>query len=117
MDLGLLRDYLVHDAVVMTVDARYAVEWAAVPHFYYDFYVYQYATGIVAANALAEAVTRGSRTAVDRYLTFLSSGGSDYALNLLRQAGVDLESAGPYDATFEAVERRLDQLEALIRSR
>lgn len=115
--LGLLRDYHGHDEGVMTIDDRYAVEWAAVPHFYYDFYVYQYATGIVAANALAEAVTRGSRTAVDRYLTFLSSGGSDYALNLLRQAGVDLESAGPYDATFEAVERRLDQLEALIRSR
>ena len=101
----------------MTIDERYAVEWAAVPHFYYDFYVYQYATGIVAANALAEAVTRGPSTAVDRYLTFLASGGSDYALNLLRKAGVDLETSEPYDATFDAAERRLDQIEDLIRSR
>jgi oligoendopeptidase F len=115
--LELLRDYHGHDDGVMIVDDRYAVEWAAVPHFYYDFYVYQYSTGIVAANALAEAVTRGTSTAVDRYLTFLASGGSDFALNLLRQAGVDLETSEPYDATFEAVERRLDQLETLIRSR
>jgi len=115
--LALLRDYHGHDEGVMTIDDRYAVEWAAVPHFYYDFYVYQYATGIVAANALAEAVTRGPSTVVDRYLSFLSSGGSDHALNLLRQAGVDLETPDPYDATFDAVERRLDQLETLIRSR
>ena len=115
--LALLRDYHGHDEGVMAIDDRYAVEWAAVPHFYYDFYVYQYATGIVAANALAEAVTRGPSTVVDRYLSFLSSGGSDHALNLLRQAGVDLETPDPYDATFDAVERRLDQLETLIRSR
>jgi len=115
--LGLLRDYHGHDEGVMTIDDRYAVEWAAVPHFYYDFYVYQYATGIVAANALAEAVTCGPPTAVERYLTFLASGGSDYALNLLRKAGVDLETSEPYDATFDAAERRLDQLEDLIRSR
>jgi oligoendopeptidase F len=114
--LGLLRDFHGHDEGVMIVHDRYAVEWAAVPHFYYDFYVYQYATGIVAASALAEAVTGGPSAAVDRYLTFLASGGSDHALDLLRKAGVDLESSEPYDSTFDAFERRLDQLEDLIRS-
>ncbi len=115
--LAMLREYHGHDEGVMKIDERYAVEWASVPHFYYDFYVYQYATGIVAANALAEAVTGAEPAAVDRYLTFLASGGSDYSLNLLRRAGVDLETAEPYDATFCGVERRLDQLEELIRSR
>jgi oligoendopeptidase F len=115
--LALLRVYHGHDQGVVSIDDTYAVEWAAVPHFYYDFYVYQYATGIVAATALAEAVIAEPATTVDRYLGFLAAGGSDYPLNLLRQAGVDLESAQPYNATFAAIERGLNQLEALIRSR
>ena len=92
----------------------YAVEWAAIPHFYYNFYVYQYATGIVAATALAEALTAGEDGAADRYLEFLRAGGSDHPLELLRRAGVDLESAAPYKTAFAALERRLDQLEALL---
>ncbi len=115
--LALLREYHGHDQGVMFVAEEYAVEWAAIPHFYYDFYVYQYATGIVAATALAEAVVHEPNGAVDRYLDFLAAGGSDYPLNLLRRAGVDLESAAPYDATFAAVERRLERVEQLLESR
>jgi len=114
--LRLLREYHGHGDGVVEVGEEYAVEWAAVPHFYYDFYVYQYATGIVAAAALAEAVAAEAPEAVERYLTFLSSGGSDHPLDLLRRAGVDLESSEPYDATFDAVDARLDQLQELIRS-
>ena len=112
--LRLLRDYMGHDQGVMRVDDIYAVEWAAVPHFYYDFYVYQYATGIVAATALAEELRQGRSDAGERYLTFLQSGGSDYPLELLRRAGVDLERAEPYDLTFAALGRHLDRLEQLL---
>ncbi len=112
--VDLVRTYQGHGAGVCVVDDVFAIEWACVPHFYYDFYVYQYATGIVAANSLAHDVLRGREGAPERYARFLSSGGSDYPLELLRAAGVDLESPDPYDATFRAVERRLDDLEALL---
>jgi oligoendopeptidase F len=111
--LELLRDYHGHDDVVSITD-EYAVEWAAIPHFYYNFYVYQYATGIVAATALADALTRGDEGAAEGYLAFLRSGGSDYPLELLRRAGVDLDSAEPYGTAFAALERKLDQLEDLL---
>ncbi len=112
--LELLRRHHGHDEGVMEVDDAYAVEWAAVPHFHYNFYVYQYATGLVAATALAEAVRSGRPGARERYLEFLSSGGSDYPLELLRRAGVDLESSEPYEATFAAFDRQLDRLEELL---
>jgi oligoendopeptidase F len=112
--LELLRAYQGHDAGVCAVDDPFAIEWACVPHFYYDFYVYQYATGIVAANSLAHDVLGGSRDAVERYERFLASGGSDYPLEILRRAGVDLESPAPYDATFRAMDRKLDALEELL---
>jgi oligoendopeptidase F len=112
--LELVRLYQGHDAGVCVVDDPFAIEWACVPHFYYDFYVYQYATGIVAANSLAHDVLSGNKDAVSRYERFLASGGSDYPLELLRRAGVDLESPAPYDATFRAMDRKLDALEALL---
>jgi oligoendopeptidase F len=115
--LRLLRDFMGHDEGVMRVDDTFAVEWAAVPHFYYGFYVYQYATGIVAATALAEALRQERPGAAGRYLEFLRSGGSDYPLELLRRAGVDLESAEPYDLTFAAMARHLDRLEQLLDER
>lgn len=111
--LDLVRDYHGHDAGVVRVDDVYAIEWAGIPHFYYNFYVYQYATGIVASTALAEAVIRSDPGAAERYLEFLSAGGSDYPLAMLRCAGVDLEDAAPYAAAFGALERRLDELERL----
>jgi oligoendopeptidase F len=115
--LKLLREYHGHDDGVMTVDDRYAVEWAGIPHFYYDFYVYQYATGIIAARALAEALVDGTAGARERYLEFLHAGGSDYPLAVLRRAGVDLETAAPYDAAMQGVERNLDALEDLLDGR
>jgi oligoendopeptidase F len=112
--LGLLRAYQGHDTGECVVEDPFAIEWACVPHFYYDFYVYQYATGIVAANSLANDVLNGSEGAPERYGRFLGSGGSDYPLEILRNAGVDLESPAPYDATFKAMDRKLDALEALL---
>lgn len=111
--LQLLRDYHGGSDGVL-VDDAFAVEWAAIPHFHYDFYVYQYATGIVAATALAEAILANEPRAQQRYAAFLSSGGSAHPLELLRRAGVDLETAQPYRAAFAGVARKLDQLEELL---
>jgi oligoendopeptidase F len=112
--LELLRAYQGHDVGACLVPDLFAIEWACVPHFYYDFYVYQYATGIVAANSLARDVLQAREGAAERYARFLESGGSDYPLELLRRAGVDLESPAPYDATFRAMDAKLDALEALV---
>jgi oligoendopeptidase F len=112
--LDLLRRYHGHDAGVVHIAEGYAVEWAAIPHFYYDFYVYQYATGIVAAGALSRAVLERRPGSRERYGRFLGTGGSDYPLELLRDAGVDLEDAAPYRATFAAVDGHLDELETLL---
>jgi oligoendopeptidase F len=112
--LDLLRVYHGHDAGTCEVDALFAVEWACIPHFYYDFYVYQYATGIVAAESLAHDVLRQAPGARDRYLAFLASGGSDYSLELLRRAGVDLESPTPYEAAFRGIDAKLDALESAL---
>ena len=98
----------------MEIPEPYGIEWAGIPHFYYDFYVYQYSTGIVASTALADAVLQGVEGARERYLEFLGSGGSDYPLELLRKAGVDLESPDPYERTHRAVSRNLDRLEELL---
>ncbi len=113
--LELLRRHHDHGHT-MHVDDVYAVEWAAIPHFYSAFYVYQYSTGIVAAHALAEALLSGEEGARERILEFLSAGGSDYPLNVLRRAGVDLETREPYDAAMKGMERNLDELEALLDS-
>lgn len=112
--LDLLRLYQGHELGVTDIAELYGIEWASVPHFYYDFYVYQYSTGIVAATTLAQALLEGEPGAQERYLTFLTSGGSDYPLALLRRAGVDLESPEPYQATIRAMDRRLDELEDLL---
>jgi oligoendopeptidase F len=109
--LRLLRLYHGHDSGVVRIADDYAVEWAAIPHMYYDFYVYQYATGIVAASALARAVSERQEGAAVRYLDFLHAGGSDYPLEILRRAGVDLEQAAPYDETFASIGSRLDEME------
>jgi oligoendopeptidase F len=114
--LRLLREYHGHDRGVVQVDDAYAIEWACVPHFHYDFYVYQYATGIVAAMALAEQILTEGEPAAERYLEFLSAGGSDYPLALLRRAGVDLERREPYALAIAAIDRRLDALEGLLGS-
>jgi oligoendopeptidase F len=94
-----------------------AIEWAAVPHFYYNFYVYQYATGIIAAEALSQALLADEAGAVERYITFLSAGGSQHPLDVLRLAGVDLESDALYKAVFEGLAKMLDELETLVEKR
>ncbi len=98
----------------LIVDDQVSVEWSRIPHFYRAYYVYQYATGLIAAMALASAVLAGDTEARDRYLTFLSSGSSKDALDLLIDAGVDLRTAEPFDAAFKTMEEYLDTLEEAL---
>jgi len=110
----LLRRYHGHDEGVMTIDDLYTVEWAYIPHFYYNFYVYQYATSLAASSLLAEAVIQGRPGAVENYMNLLKAGGSDYPYELLKPAGVDMASAAPYHAVFTRMNAIMDQIESIL---
>src|SRR5512140_1522239 len=87
--LEITRKYYGHDKGVCFVDDNIKAEWSYIPHFYLNFYVFQYATSFTASGALSEKVLAGEKGETDRYLTLLKSGGSDYPINLLKKAGVD----------------------------
>ena len=89
-------------------------EWARIPHFYYNYYVFQYSTGFAAASALAEKIVHGSQEDKDKYLDYLKAGNSDYPLNVIKKAGVDMEKEDYLNAAFAVFERRLDEFEALV---
>lgn len=97
------------------VDELIAMEWARIPHFYRPFYVYKYATGFSAAVSLSQQILKEGEPAVQRYLQFLGSGGSDYPLNLLKRAGVDMSKPDPIVEAMEVFEGLLDELEDLAR--
>ncbi len=96
------------------IDELIDIEWARIPHFYYNFYVYQYATGISAASALVQQVLQEGKPAVDRYLKFLSSGSSDYSIELLKKAGVDMTSPEPVRQALQLFDSHLTQMEELL---
>ena len=91
----------------------YQINWARIPHFYYNFYVYKYVTGFSAATALAKKIMAGDQAARDAYLTFLGRGSSDYSINLLRAAGVDMTSPEPIKATTAVLNDLVEQMETL----
>lgn len=93
------------------VDEEIGLEWARIPHFYSNFYVYKYATGFSAASALSQQILEEGQPAVDRYITFLKSGGSDYPLNQLRAAGVDMEQKESIDEVLKTFSNLVDELE------
>ena len=95
-------------------DAPIAWEWSRIDHFFYDFYVYKYATGMSSAIALAEGILQGHDGALERYLTFLKSGSSRYPLDLLRTAGVDLTTPDPVRSALAEFERLVGELETLL---
>jgi oligoendopeptidase F len=92
----------------------YAAEWAYIQHFYFGFYVWQYATSITAANFFAQKMMHGTPADRDRYLNVLRAGGSDYGYNLLKTGGLDMASAEPYRLIVDSFSKVLDQAEALI---
>jgi oligoendopeptidase F len=95
------------------IDDLYAVEWAYIPHFYYNFYVYQYATSIAASSLMAERVLKGGPAERERYLKLLSAGSSDYPYDLVKAAGVDLATPEPYRAVATRMNRIMDEIEAI----
>jgi oligoendopeptidase F len=97
----------------VVLDEEIGYEWARIPHFYYNFYVYQYATGLSAALALAQQITNEGQPAVDRYLNFLSGGSARSSIDLLREAGVDMTSPAPIQAAMDSFERLVGELEQL----
>ncbi|SHN82275.1 oligoendopeptidase F [Desulfitobacterium chlororespirans] len=109
--LKLNEDYYGPDVVM---DPQIAIEWARIPHFYNAFYVYKYATGFSAATALARKILDEGEPAVERYLEFLSSGSSDYPIELLRKAGVDMETPVPVREALQVFTSLLDRLEGLL---
>ena len=113
----ILKKYYAHDKGICYVDEIYTVEWAYVPHFYYNFYVYQYATSFTASTALVEKVLNKEKTAVEKYINFLSSGGSDYPINLLKKAGVDMTTPEPFTKTMAAMNRTIDKIERILEKR
>ncbi len=98
----------------IVVDKEINAEWSRIPHFYYNFYVYQYVTGFSAANALASQILTEGEPARARYLNFLKSGGSDYSIELLKKAGVDMSSPEPVKITIQRFELMLGELEKLL---
>jgi oligoendopeptidase F len=115
--LDITRRYYGHDQGVAIVDDYVAHEWSFIPHFYRDFYVFQYATSFTASEALAQKVKAGDPDAVRRYMAFLAAGGSKYPIDLLKDAGVDMTTDEPLDLTMKEMNRVMDEMERLLSAR
>jgi oligoendopeptidase F len=112
--VDITRKYYGHDTNICVVDDYIAHEWAFIPHFYRNFYVFQYATSFTAAEALAEKVIAGDQDATGRFLTFLNAGGSKYPIDLLKDAGVDMTTDEPLELTIKKMNRVMDEMEKLV---
>ena len=121
--LGMVREYYGHDGEVCEVAEAYGAEWAYIPHFFYNFYVYQYATSVLAAVSLADGFrseaegTSHSTARRDGYLKMLSAGSSRYAFDLLKDAGVDLTTSAPFQAAMREMNRIIDEMEDILARR
>lgn len=109
----LLKRYYGEAEGVMKIDPPYCTEWEFIPHFYYGFYVYQYATSMAGAAQFTDAILKEGAPARDRFVDMLKAGGSDYAYPLYRKAGIDMATPAPYQALVARMNRVMDQIEAL----
>ncbi len=109
---GALNAHYYGDAVVS--DPEISLEWSRIPHFYMDYYVYQYATGFAAASSLSAKITSEGQPAVDKYLTYLKSGSSAYPIEIMQKAGVDMTKPDYLEAAFAVFAERLTELEQLL---
>lgn len=98
----------------VVVDDLIAIEWARIPHFYYNFYVYQYATGFSAAVEFSQQILNKGDTAVERYLNFLKSGSSDYPINVLKKAGIDMTTEEPVNNALKVFGELVEEMDKLI---
>jgi len=113
MYCDLLKRYHGDADGVMKIDPEYCIEWAFIPHFYYGFYVWQYATSMAGAAQFTDAIEHEGAPARDRYIDMLKAGGSDYAYELYKKAGLDMATPAPYQALVARMSRILDQIDAL----
>jgi oligoendopeptidase F len=98
----------------LVIDEEIGLEWARIPHFYYNYYVYQYATGFSAAAALSKQILEEGDKAVERYVGFLKSGSSDYPIEVLKKAGVDMTTSQPIEEALAVFEEKLTEMERLL---
>jgi oligoendopeptidase F len=110
----ILRRYHGHDEGVVLIDDLYTHEWMFVPHFYYNMYVYQYATSLTAGTALYAGIVEKGQSGVENYKDLLRAGGSDYPYELLVKAGVDLATPQPYQAVVRQMNQIMDEMEELL---
>lgn len=113
----IIKRYHGHDEGVVLIDDLYANEWMFVPHFYYNMYVFQYATSQTAGTALYEKIKNEGTAGVENYKNLLRAGGSDYPYKLLTAAGVDLATPEPYQAAVRKMNSIMDEMERLLEER
>jgi oligoendopeptidase F len=111
---SIVQAYYGHNEGVCIVPDYINIEWAYIPHFYYNYYVYQYSTSFTASTALAERIMNKEPGALDKYMAFLSAGGSDYPINLLKDAGVDMTTSVPFDKTMKMMNWAMDEIEKIL---
>lgn len=112
--LDLTRKYYGHDKGICIVDDYIKSEWSYIPHFYFNFYVYQYATSFTASQALSEKVLAGDKATTKSFINFLSSGGSKYPIDLLKETGADMTSSQPFDLTIKKMNKVMDEMETIL---
>lgn len=112
--LDLTKRYYGHDKNICIVDDNVKSEWSYIPHFYYNFYVYQYATSFTASTALSEKVLRGTDADRQKYLNFLASGSTKYPVDLLVDAGVDMNTSEPFDLTIAKINKVMAEMETIL---
>jgi oligoendopeptidase F len=112
--MDILKKYYGSEKGFCALEKNLEMEWAFIPHFYNSFYVYQYSTSFTASITLAEKVKSGDREALKKYITFLSSGGSDYPIGLLKTAGADMTSNEPFDMSITFMNRVMDEIENIL---
>jgi len=111
----LLKKYHGEDKNIIKIDKMYANEWSRIPHFYYDFYVFQYSTSFISAVILSTRILNGDKEQLDKYMELLKSGGSDYPVDLLKKAGIDLTDGECYKDAFKQFSEYLEELKSLLK--
>ena len=112
---ALLKKYHGEAEGVMKIDPAYCIEWAFVPHFFSNFYVYQYATSMAGAADFTDAIVKEGRPAAERFLAMLRAGGSDYPYDVYKRAGIDMATPAPYRALIARMDRIMDEIDAVRR--
>jgi len=113
--LDILKKYYGEDKGITKIDDLYGIEWTYIPHFYYNFYVYQYSTSMCAALAVSEKIINNEGDMRQKYVSeFLSAGGSDYAIPILKRIGIDMTTTEPCQLAFKKMDKIMDEMESII---